>query len=306
MTTAWPSAASVGASTTASTSASAMLNSPKRAAASSGAERDRERQADPQEPEWHGELLAQLPELDPRGVREQDDGQCRLRQRADRLVRRRSGHSVDALRAHQHAGEHEDDRWCDRRAGEETRHTRDGEHGECDPYECPGHARMLARSGGRPGLRSGLSAAMDERLGRLLPIVGWLPRYQRRWLRGDLAAGIAVTALVVPKNLGYADIAGVPRRERALRGGGGRDHLRALLHLAAHLHGTELVARRGRRGRGARDRARRCASGPARGGDHARHGRACSSCSPCSGWAGSRSSSRRPWSPASSPVRLST
>ncbi len=41
-------------------------------------------------------------------------------------------------------------------------------------------------------------------------MVAWLPRYERRWLRGDLAAGIAVTALVVPKNLGYADIAGVP------------------------------------------------------------------------------------------------
>jgi sulfate permease, SulP family len=38
----------------------------------------------------------------------------------------------------------------------------------------------------------------------------WLPRYDRRWLRGDLLAGIAVTALIVPKNLGYAGIAGVP------------------------------------------------------------------------------------------------
>jgi len=47
-------------------------------------------------------------------------------------------------------------------------------------------------------------------LGRLLPVVAWLPEYDRRWLRGDLAAGIAVTALIVPKNLGYADIAGVP------------------------------------------------------------------------------------------------
>jgi sulfate permease, SulP family len=47
-------------------------------------------------------------------------------------------------------------------------------------------------------------------LARALPVVGWLPGYERRWLRGDLAAGIAVTALVVPKNLGYADIAGVP------------------------------------------------------------------------------------------------
>ena len=42
-----------------------------------------------------------------------------------------------------------------------------------------------------------------------LPI-GWLSRYDRRWLRADVAAGIAVTALVVPKNLGYAEIAGVP------------------------------------------------------------------------------------------------
>src|SRR5450755_540329 len=47
-------------------------------------------------------------------------------------------------------------------------------------------------------------------LARVLPAVGWLPRYERRWLRGDLMAGIAVTALVVPKNLGYAGIAGVP------------------------------------------------------------------------------------------------
>jgi high affinity sulfate transporter 1 len=45
---------------------------------------------------------------------------------------------------------------------------------------------------------------------RFLPIVDWLPRYERRWLRGDVAAGIAVTALIVPKNLGYAGIAGVP------------------------------------------------------------------------------------------------
>src|SRR3954465_10678041 len=44
----------------------------------------------------------------------------------------------------------------------------------------------------------------------LLPIVRWLPAYDRRLLRGDLAAGIAVTALIVPKDLGYAGIAGVP------------------------------------------------------------------------------------------------
>src|SRR4051812_20805516 len=47
-------------------------------------------------------------------------------------------------------------------------------------------------------------------LARVLPAAGWVPRYERRWLRGDLAAGIAVTALIVPKDLGYAGIAGVP------------------------------------------------------------------------------------------------
>jgi sulfate permease, SulP family len=54
---------------------------------------------------------------------------------------------------------------------------------------------------------SGRSASA---LSRHIPIVGWLPAYDRAWLRGDVAAGVAVTALIVPKNLGYAEIAGVP------------------------------------------------------------------------------------------------
>ena len=44
----------------------------------------------------------------------------------------------------------------------------------------------------------------------LVPILHWLPRYQRAWLRGDLIAGVTVAALVVPKSLGYAGIAGIP------------------------------------------------------------------------------------------------
>ena len=50
----------------------------------------------------------------------------------------------------------------------------------------------------------------DPAIRRLLPAAAWLPRYERAWLRADVTAGIAVTALVVPKNLGYAGIAGVP------------------------------------------------------------------------------------------------
>lgn len=44
----------------------------------------------------------------------------------------------------------------------------------------------------------------------LVPIAGWIRRYDRRWLRGDLIAGVTVAALIVPKNLGYAGIAGIP------------------------------------------------------------------------------------------------
>jgi SulP family sulfate permease len=46
--------------------------------------------------------------------------------------------------------------------------------------------------------------------GGFLPILHWLPRYERRWLRADMIAGVAVVAMIVPKNLGYAEIAGVP------------------------------------------------------------------------------------------------
>ena len=47
-------------------------------------------------------------------------------------------------------------------------------------------------------------------IARFLPIVGWLRDYDRSWLRGDVIAGVTVAALIVPKNLGYAGIAGVP------------------------------------------------------------------------------------------------
>jgi SulP family sulfate permease len=52
--------------------------------------------------------------------------------------------------------------------------------------------------------------ASRHRLTRLIPILDWSRRYDRRWLRGDVIAGIAVAAMIVPKDLGYAGIAGIP------------------------------------------------------------------------------------------------
>ena len=47
-------------------------------------------------------------------------------------------------------------------------------------------------------------------LSRIMPIVGWLPNYDRSWLKADLIAGLSVWALMVPTSLGYATISGVP------------------------------------------------------------------------------------------------
>jgi MFS superfamily sulfate permease-like transporter len=45
---------------------------------------------------------------------------------------------------------------------------------------------------------------------RLLPILNWLPSYERAWLRGDILAGLTVLALLIPEGMAYAEIAGMP------------------------------------------------------------------------------------------------
>jgi len=44
---------------------------------------------------------------------------------------------------------------------------------------------------------------------RYLPVLEWLPRYDRGWLRGDLLAGATVWAVLIPSALAYAGIVGV-------------------------------------------------------------------------------------------------
>ena len=45
---------------------------------------------------------------------------------------------------------------------------------------------------------------------RLVPILAWLPHYDRSWLAIDIVAGLTLWGLVVPEGMAYAGIAGLP------------------------------------------------------------------------------------------------
>ena len=47
-------------------------------------------------------------------------------------------------------------------------------------------------------------------IGRIFPIVNWLPGYQARWIRFDFVAGLTIWAILVPEGMAYASLAGVP------------------------------------------------------------------------------------------------
>src|SRR2546421_7806178 len=47
-------------------------------------------------------------------------------------------------------------------------------------------------------------------LSSTLPIVRWLPQYQRSWLRPDMVAGLTLAAYAVPVSVAYASLAGLP------------------------------------------------------------------------------------------------
>jgi MFS superfamily sulfate permease-like transporter len=45
---------------------------------------------------------------------------------------------------------------------------------------------------------------------RFVPIVSWLPRYERAWISGDMIAGFTIWGLLVPEMIAYASLAGLP------------------------------------------------------------------------------------------------
>ena len=153
----------------------------------------------------------------------------------------------------------------------------------------------------------GANGAGPQDRWRIVPIVGWIRSYDRRWLRGDLIAGVAVAALIVPKNLGYAGIAGIPLQNGLYAAAAG-----AILYA---IFGTSRQISTGPSSGLAAVAASAVAAAGITGTENVAvfvavitlvSGVAVPRCSPCSGWGGSRSSSRGPWSPASCSARRST
>jgi len=51
---------------------------------------------------------------------------------------------------------------------------------------------------------------LARELSRFIPILHWLPTYQRAWLSADIIAGLTLWGLVVPEAMAYAGVANLP------------------------------------------------------------------------------------------------
>jgi solute carrier family 26 (sodium-independent sulfate anion transporter), member 11 len=63
----------------------------------------------------------------------------------------------------------------------------------------------LVKRGGRA-----LPSATAEYVLEKFPIIGWLPRYDYRWIPNDIIAGITLGMMLIPQALAYASIATIP------------------------------------------------------------------------------------------------
>ncbi len=44
----------------------------------------------------------------------------------------------------------------------------------------------------------------------VIPILNWFPKYDKKWLKGDIGAGLTVGVMLIPQGMAYASIAGLP------------------------------------------------------------------------------------------------
>jgi SulP family sulfate permease len=61
-----------------------------------------------------------------------------------------------------------------------------------------------------PNTKTEKVKARQTSLVRFVPILAWLPKYDRSWLSIDIIAGLTLWGLVVPEGMAYAGIAGLP------------------------------------------------------------------------------------------------
>jgi high affinity sulfate transporter 1 len=61
-----------------------------------------------------------------------------------------------------------------------------------------------------PGEKSETASVTPARAKPRIPLLRWLPQYQRAWLRGDVIAGVTLAAYAIPVSLAYASLAGLP------------------------------------------------------------------------------------------------
>jgi MFS superfamily sulfate permease-like transporter len=45
---------------------------------------------------------------------------------------------------------------------------------------------------------------------KFLPFLGWLKTYPKAWLSSDVLAGLTTSAVIIPKAMAFAAIAGLP------------------------------------------------------------------------------------------------
>lgn len=62
---------------------------------------------------------------------------------------------------------------------------------------------------GVAGAKGFPSAALEYTIEKF-PIIGWLPKYNPRWLLNDLIAGLTIGLMLIPQGLSYAKIAEIP------------------------------------------------------------------------------------------------
>jgi solute carrier family 26 (sodium-independent sulfate anion transporter), member 11 len=62
---------------------------------------------------------------------------------------------------------------------------------------------------GAKGVRAVPSASVQYAVEKF-PIIGWLPKYNPRWIINDIIAGLTLGLMLIPQGLSYAKIATIP------------------------------------------------------------------------------------------------